>query len=488
MITWMQRHKKYLIITIWISTIAFVGAGFVGWGQYSYGDKAGAIAKVGNIEITMGDLQKSYSNLYSQYSQMFQGDFDEEKAKSFGLKSQALRHLTQQALILNLASAYDLEISDAELLAEIKTQKYFFEDNIFNKKLYKSVLLKNNLAIKEYEAGVKKELLIKKTLALLPINTNENEFKIFDTILNIADKINYKIINDKNINIDTSDELVKSYWEEKKQNFKTPISYDIRYIKQNAIKKNFDDAKVLEYYTDNRTHFKDNDGKILEFTDAKERVISELNSKETKKAALRAYIAYKKAKLSSDIKIHSVTISSLNNPFTNEVLEKILTLTPASPFLKPLLINNEYYTFELLKSNPSTIKSFQDAKAEILPMYINNEKKLKLLNLAIKSLPTFTGTTTDFLTRDDSLKLTNLEKIQANEFLSILFNKKEKRGFITLEDGSIVLYNILEQKLLDKTNTDVKKQVVRLKSAMFNEGLIKNLQNKYKTEIFIQGL
>jgi len=245
---------------------------------------------------------------------------------------------------------------------------------------------------------------------------------------------------------------------------------------------------VLEYYTDNRTHFKDNDGKILEFTDAKERVISELNSKETKKAALRAYIAYKKAKLSSDIKIHSVTISSLNNPFTNEVLEKILTLTPASPFLKPLLINNEYYTFELLKSNPSTIKSFQDAKAEILPMYINNEKKLKLLNLAIKSLPTFTGTTTDFLTRDDSLKLTNLEKIQANEFLSILFNKKEKRGFITLEDGSIVLYNILEQKLLDKTNTDVKKQVVRLKSAMFNEGLIKNLQNKYKTEIFIQGL
>ncbi len=32
MITWMQRHKKWLVITIWISTIAFVGAGFVGWG------------------------------------------------------------------------------------------------------------------------------------------------------------------------------------------------------------------------------------------------------------------------------------------------------------------------------------------------------------------------------------------------------------------------------------------------------------------------
>ena len=33
MITWMQRHKRWLVITIWISTIAFVGAGFVGWGS-----------------------------------------------------------------------------------------------------------------------------------------------------------------------------------------------------------------------------------------------------------------------------------------------------------------------------------------------------------------------------------------------------------------------------------------------------------------------
>ncbi|WP_245821627.1 SurA N-terminal domain-containing protein, partial [Campylobacter vulpis] len=27
MLTWMQHHKKYLVVTIWISVIAFVGAG-----------------------------------------------------------------------------------------------------------------------------------------------------------------------------------------------------------------------------------------------------------------------------------------------------------------------------------------------------------------------------------------------------------------------------------------------------------------------------
>ena len=50
MITWMQKHKKYLVITIWISTIAFVGAGFVGWGAYDFNkSRATSVAKVGDI-------------------------------------------------------------------------------------------------------------------------------------------------------------------------------------------------------------------------------------------------------------------------------------------------------------------------------------------------------------------------------------------------------------------------------------------------------
>ena len=192
MITWMQRHKKWLIITIWISTISFVGAGFVGWGQYSYGDKAGAVAKVGTIEITQGELQKSYSNLYAQYNQMFQGNFDEEKAKQFGLQKQALEQLVQQTLILNLAKSYDLEISNEELIDSLKTQEYFFKNGVFDKDTYKQVLSQNRLNTKEYENGLKKELLVQKTFKLLPIKVTQTETNILNTITNISDKINYK--------------------------------------------------------------------------------------------------------------------------------------------------------------------------------------------------------------------------------------------------------------------------------------------------------
>jgi peptidyl-prolyl cis-trans isomerase D len=77
---------------------------------------------------------------------------------------------------------------------------------------------------------------------------------------------------------------------------------------------------------------------------------------------------------------------------------------------------------------------------------------------------------------------------EANEFLAKLFDKQIKRSYITLNSGKVILYDILEQKLLDNSNNNQGDSVMRLKSAMFNEGLIKNLENKYQTEIFIQGL
>lgn len=488
MITWMQRHKKYLIITIWISTIAFVGAGFVGWGQYSYGDKAGAVAKVGNVEITMGELQKTYSNLYAQYNKMFQGNFDEEKAKSFGLQSQALKQLTDQALIINLALSYDLEINDVELLNELKTQEYFFKDGVFNKETYKEVLSRNNMSIKEYEADVKKQLLIQKTLKLLPVDASKNELDIINSILNIADKINYKILSAEKINVDTSDDVLKPYWESKQQEFMSEVSYEVKFIKQDKVSNEYDETKINEYYLANKTHFKDAQGKILPLEDARVSVIDELDAKATKDAALRQYIAYKKGKLASDVKVSTAIISTSNNPYNAETLEKISKLKVTSPYMKPILVNDAYFTFELIKINPSKAKSYEEAKKDVLPMFIQEQKRSKLLELAKNSVATFTGDTTDFITNADAAKLTNMDVANANEFLVALFSSQEKRGFISLKNGNVVLYNILEQKLLDNTNTNPNNPIVRLKSAMFNEGLIKNLQNKYKTEIFIEGL
>jgi peptidyl-prolyl cis-trans isomerase D len=488
MITWMQRHKKYLIITIWISTIAFVGAGFVGWGQYSYGDKAGAVAKVGDIEITIGELNKSYSMLYTEYNRIFQGNFDEEKAKQYGLKRQALENLKMQALILNLANSYSLRVSDAELVKELKTKEYFFKDGMFDKETYKEILSRNNTSTKEYEAGLRKEILIRKVINLLPVKINEDEKAVLNTVMNIADKIEYKVLKQKDIQIDKSDDKLKLFWESTKQNYMSEVSYDLTYIKQEKVTKEYDDSKIHEYYVNNKNHFKNKDGKILTEDKAKDAVIVELNKKATKDKALRAYITYKKDKLSDDVEFFKTTISATNNSFGSEVLKKVKKLSKTSPFLKPVEIDGEYYIFKLLSINPSKVKTFDEAKSTLLPLYLENERATKLLELAKSTVDTFKGKKTDFITSKDAVKITDISVLNGNEFLIKLFNTDKKRGFISLKDGDIVLYNILEQKMLNNSNINQDDSILKLKSAMFNEGMIKNLQNKYKTEIFIEGL
>jgi len=487
MITWMQRHKKYLIVTIWISTIAFVGAGFVGWGQYSYGDKAGAVAKVGDVEITMGELQKAYSRIYSQYNQMFQGNFDEEKAKAFGLQRQALQQLTNQALILNLAQEYDLRISDQELLQEITSQEYFFKDGQFDKTIYKETLSRSNLSSKEYEQEMKKQLLIQKVFSLLPVEVNQNESEILNTVMSIADKIEYKVLDDSNISVDVSDEVLKPFWENQKNNFMTEVSYNLSYIKQEKVSNEYSQADIEEYYAKNKNSLKDPDGKIIPLDMAKNLVEERLNAKATKDLALRTYIAFKKRKLEDESQIQKITISQTNNPFSQEVLQKVSSLSITSPFLKPIEVDGEFFTFELLKVNASQTKTFDQAKDQVTAIFVAEKKKEKLFNLASESLPNFTGVKTDFISNTDAEKISLLNKDEANEFLMKLFNTQNKSGTISLASGKLVIYNILEQKLLNKTHEDTD-SMKRLKSTIFSAGLMKNLSKKYKTEIFVQGL
>jgi hypothetical protein len=113
--------------------------------------------------------------------------------------------------------------------------------------------------------------------------------------------------------------------------------------------------------------------------------------------------------------------------------------------------------------------------------------KRALLKLAQNSLATFKGTTTNFLQVEDSSKITLLKPTQASEFLNKLFDSQKKRDFTELSDGKIVLYTIMEQKLLQKKN-DETNSLLGLKNNIFGEGMMKNLHNKYPTEIFIKGL
>ena len=487
MITWMQRHRKYLVITIWISTIAFVGAGFVGWGQYSYGDKAGAVAKVGDISISQREWQQAYSRLYGQYNQVFQGNFDEKQAESFGLKQQAMRQVVEQALILNLANSYNLEVSAAELSKVITSQDMFFENGKFSKAIYVKALKQNNLNVVDYEGDLRNTILIQKVLSLFQSQALPLEEKIFTTANSIADKVEYKILDTNDITLDTSDEALKVFWESRQQNYMNRPSFTVQVITQEKIFTNADDATIQEHYKANRTDFTDAEGKILELDAAKALVIAALDEKATNKQALRSYIAFKKGKLDESVVVETITVDQENHPFTVEIFAEITALNLTSPFIKPRKVAEEFVTIKLEQINPATPKSFEEAKSTVLTDYTAQQSSQKLQALANSSLSDFSGMQSDFITSTQSTPLAGLTKDETKMFVSKLFASAQKRGSVALSDNKLVLFNITEQKLMDTTTGTEAAQLTRLKASIFDASLIKMLESKFTVESFVGG-
>lgn len=487
MITWMQRHRKYLVITIWISTFAFIGAGFVGWGQYSYGDKAGAVAKVGDISISQREWQQAYSRLYGQYNQVFQGNFDEKQAESFGLKQQAMRQVVEQALILNLANSYNLEVTSEELSKVIVSQDMFFDNGKFSKELYVKVLKQNNLNVADYESDLRNSILIQKVLSLFQSETLPLEEKIFTTVNSIADKIEYKILDADDISLDSSDEALKAFWETRQQNYMNRPSFTLQVVTQEKVSADADEAAILEYYKANRTDFTDAEGKILELDAARALVIAALDEKATNKQALRSYIAFKKGKLDSSVAVETITVDEENNPFTAEIFGEITALNITSPFIKPRKIADKFVTIKLEKMNPASAKSFEEAKSAVLTDYTAQQGAQKLQELANSSVATFSGTQSDFITSSQSAPLTGLNEEETKLFVSKLFASAQKRGSVALSDNKLVLFNITEQKLSDATQGTEAVQVARLKASIFDASLIKMLETKFPIESYVGG-
>jgi len=487
MITWMQKHRKYLVVTIWISTIAFIGAGFVGWGQYSYGDKATAIAKVGDVEITSAELQKAYSRLYNQYNKVFQGNFDQEQAKSFGLEKQAFQQIHDQALILNYANNIGLNVSDAEILAIIKQEEAFMKNGAFDKDNYKKALKSANMTPKEYEEEVRKSILLEKTLTKFTPKALPLESKALDTALYIADKIEYKIITTSDINVEVKNDELKSFYQMKQMDYMSEPTYELSVITQEMLHVMPSDAEISAYHADHKHDFATAEGVLLTLEEAKEKIIAAINEKATNKEALKKYIAFKKGKLDTSVVVDKKTISDSNNPYTQEVITSIKTLSD-SAFIKPKKVNDTFVIVKLEKTNASAPKAFEEVQTELTMAFTQEKKAQELLALATTSAKIFKGKTSSFVTREDISKFDDLDESEAAMFLNTLFEQKEKRGFIEISANKVVLYAVLEQKLLNKEQTDQENSVLRLKGTMFNASLIKHLDSKYKTEVFAKGL
>lgn len=484
MITWMQRHKKWLVITIWISTIAFVGAGFVGWGSYNYGKKGGIVAVVGDREVSVEEYQEEYSKLYEQYSKMFGAMFSKELAEQLKLKDTAFKQVLQKNLILSYADSLGLDVTNEDIAKELVKYNAFLKDGKFDKDTYVKILNQNRTTPKIFEDSLKRNLLLQKVQGLFDLNPNGVEVENLSKLVYIEDDISIKILNSSDVKADIKADELKKYWEENKNSYMSEVSYDLEVKEFPLISANSKDEDIKSQYEKFKTDYKHPDGKIKSLEEAHDQIIKDLDEKFTKTEALKVYLKIKKDEEKFEKKI-TYTDSIL--PFSLENNAKI-TETKEGEIIKPFLENNKYVIVKLNKKNSAQPLTFEQSSAMVTKDFEKVSKAKKLEDTANAQLKDFTGMNITGVTRDSVNKISSLSQQEAAKFLKELFSSISKEGMVKLEE-KIVLYKINNSKFgeYNKAKDDVVKgTLIQLQEEELMTNLIKKLETNFQIHSTIQ--
>jgi peptidyl-prolyl cis-trans isomerase D len=422
MISWMQKHKNWLVITIWISVIAFVGAGFVGWGSYDFGKKGSVIAKVGSEEIDYTQLQREYSNIYSKYSQVFGNQFDEKMAKSLNLDNQALTNLIKWSLIKNFAKDNGIVVVDSEIAKKLLTILEFQKDGKFDKTTYQAVLKRIGMKPAEFEESLKDEILINKTLAIFMPNVTDLERNTLSSMMFIEDKLSVSILNKSDVKVSVDEKQIKDYWTANQSKYKTDEKIKIDILDVAVLDKSYTNEELEEYYKNNRRDFTDVNDTILDFQKAIDMVKKEL----------------------------------------------------------PIKSNNGYKIVKLVDKIPSVQKSFEEAKEIAKKELINKLKTENLVKMAQNKLEKFDGKDIGYISKGSTKSVNGLTQSELSTFINKVFEKNSKKDFVVLDDKAVV-YKITKQRFnIPQEDNNFDEGIKNTKRQLIEEAFIKSLEKQYE--------
>ena len=474
MITWMQKHKKYLIVTVWISSIAFIAATMVGWGAYNFSSSASNVAKVGNIDISINDFQRQYQDIYNRYNEQYKKvlnqNLDEEQAKKMGLENEALQILIDRALLENFAIDSGIRISNEDIAIELQSFDIFKENGKFSRERYEEFLRQSRMRAADFENLIKKDLFIKKIIDSLPSMLTPLEQELFTLPNRLEDRISIEIINNVRLNI-TNDDLQK-YYNENKDNYKKDREFEVEIIETKIENKEIVESELVAYYDVNKSNYT-KDGEILDFNNIKDEVKKDYQKREAQKDALKTYNDFKANKINGD----KITISEVD--INNEILNALNTAKEGD-IIKPMFNGDKFVTIKILKKLPQQTKSFDEVKNILKLDYEKTAKQDAIKKEAESKLNVFKGQDIGFISIDKTRQIKNLNEFEVQQLLNKIFTSDSRNGYLLLPNKAI-LYKITEQRIVNKKIDNKELEVFKnIKYNLMERAILDFLSKEYK--------
>ncbi len=158
----MRNNVKSLSWTLWLVILAFIGFIFVQWGSGRFESEGldRDVAAVGRFKISGDEFQKNLAKSLEMYSKQFKNSLTRQMINQFGIAEQVLQGMVSGLIIQGEAEKLNLEVSESELQDAIRAYPAFQNEGKFiGSDEYERLLAYNHMTVRDFESGLKKDLL-----------------------------------------------------------------------------------------------------------------------------------------------------------------------------------------------------------------------------------------------------------------------------------------------------------------------------------------
>lgn len=495
MIEWMQKHKKWLVVTIWISAIAFIGAGGFAWGVYDYSLSGNSVAKVGQINISKAEFAQAYQNEFDRRNYQQGGTLDEAQAKEMGLDQYVLNNLISNALIRNYALDLGLRVSDEEIAKEISSGRdyeSFRTDGVFDLQKYDQFIASNGITKQYFEEQVQQQLLTHKILGLLlpqiitqqPLPATPLERSALSFGFAMQDIVELEVIHGASVAITHTESALKAFWEEHKDSYQTPASYKVEMVVSLAKSQVYDEEELQKFYEQN--YITQGSKEIPE--SIKPQVVLALQQQKARVAALKEYSKLQKSQ-QADSKEQIITQDS--SEYSQEIIQALDSSATGS-VLKPMPLGDDFITLKILEKIQPKPYPFDEVRAQIQEEYSKSERLKELHKLALARLGTFKGqkVVARFPTQSEISKqqyrLGSLDFYTSMGLLQYIFDSHKSANYAIIGENAF-LFRIVSQSVspMDSADSYVGALVNQVKMELMTRLVFNFLEQRYRVKKFI---
>ncbi|MCP3901084.1 MAG: peptidyl-prolyl cis-trans isomerase, partial [Desulfobacteraceae bacterium] len=261
MLGYLRERSGSWIIKIILGLIIIIFAFFFGVG--GFGPKGqGPVAMVNDQAISFEEYKQSYELMVEQTRARFGANYDQKLLEQLNVKQNALQRLIEQRLLSIVAEEIGVKVIDNELADSLNEISFFKTDGKFDFKKYERVLANNAMSPEMFEYSQKKSLTQQKIQNL-----------IFDTVIvTDLEAINWHRFNNTKVSINyvkldpasyteinPSEDEIKNFYNENKENYKTDVELIVEYLKFSTDdykeKVKVTKSELEQYYNENSQQY-----------------------------------------------------------------------------------------------------------------------------------------------------------------------------------------------------------------------------------------